>query len=492
MTGWENPVLEVRETHSGVVALVGDRAYKAKKPVVTGFLDFSTPALREAALEQELGLNRRLAADVYLGLAHVTDPLGGPDEPLLVMRRMPPERRLSTMVRAGEPVADELTALARLVADFHRTARRGPDVDREGSVDAVRERWTNNLRETRVMADGVLEGGTLDRVEHAVCQYLDGRRELFAERTVNGRVVDGHADLNAEDVFCLPDGPRVLDCLDFDVRLRCVDGLDDIAFLAMDLEHLGRPELAEHVLADYCSAADDGAAPASLVHHYLAYRAFVRAKVECLQHTQGHDGAAAQVRSYTGLAEEHLDRGAVRLALVGGLPGTGKTTVATSLAAEVGAVVLSSDRVRSELRQAGTVRGAAGVPGQGAYSPAAGAVVYTELLARARPHLERGVSVVLDASWSAAAHRRAAVELAGATCSRLVPLQCVTPRAVAAHRITHRARGYSEATPAIADTVAVGADPWPQARRIDTSGAVADSVAAASRAWSARPWGVAR
>lgn len=487
MAKWTAPYVQVRETHSGVVALVGDRAYKAKKPVRTGFLDFSTHARREAACARELVLNRRLAPDVYLGVAHVTDPGGGPSEPMLLMRRMPEDRRLSTMVTKGAPLGNALAALGHLMAEFHRTARRGPDVDHEGTVGALRTRWQANLRETRAMSAGVLPEESLQEIERLVLAYLDGRRDLFDHRIAESRIVDGHADLIADDVFCLPDGPRVLDCLDFDDHLRFVDCVDDVAFLAMDLEYLGRADLADEFLDGY-TAASRGAEtpPSSLWHHYIAYRAFVRAKVDCIQHTQGRDDAAAAACRHTDLALDHLRRGTVRLGLVGGLPGTGKSTVAAALADRVDAVLLSSDRLRAELPAVGALHDPSGGYRSGTYTPEATALVYAEMLTRARVHLQQGESVILDASWTDETHRRQAATLAADTLSTVVPLRCSAPRSVAADRIQNRDAGYSQATPAVADAMAATAHPWPEASALDTTRPVEDSVCTALGVWSTR------
>ena len=165
------------------------------------------------------------------------------------------------------------------------------------------------------------------RVRRLVDAYLSGRAALFAARIDGGHVVDGHADLLADDIFCLPDGPALLDCLEFDDRLRYVDVIDDAAFLAMDLEYLGRPDLAEFFLDRYRELSGDDA-PDSLRHFYVAYRAVVRAKVDCVRLTQGHPEAAADAQRHLAIAAEHLSRGAVRLVVVGGAPATGKTTVA--------------------------------------------------------------------------------------------------------------------------------------------------------------------
>ena len=475
----------VHETHAGAVILLGDRAYKIKKPVRTGFLDFTTPQQRRAALRREIELNRRLAPDVYLGLCQVTDPVdpGGAAEPMLVMRRMPDERRLATLAQAGASVDRPLRRLARLMAGFHVAADRGDRIDVQGTRDAVRRRWEDNVDQTRRFRRTVLDEHEFDETVERARSYLAGREPLFADRIARGRVVDGHGDLIADDVFCLDDGPRVLDCLEFDDNLRYLDALDDVAFLAMDLERLGRPDLADLFRRDYLEFSADSAPP-SLWHHYVAYRAFVRVKVACLRHEQGIADAAAGATRHLQLCAEHLRAGTIRLALVGGLPGTGKTTVAGGLADRVGAVLLSSDRIRKELAGINPTTSAAADFGAGLYRPACTDAVYRELLRRAEALLSRGESVVLDASWTARRHRDAAADLARRAHNELVELECRTSTATAAERIRSRTDTPSDATAEIAENMAAAADPWPTAMPITTTNSPSESVSAAMATWT--------
>lgn len=476
------PFAQLRETHTGVVVLCGDRAYKAKKPIVTDFLDFGTPVARERACARELELNQRLAPDVYLGLAHLTDPEGGAAEPVIVMRRMPEALRLSTALADPTREAAGLSALAETLARFHASARRGADIDRAGTPARLRRRWSSLLRPLREDPRPVNNYDILARCEYLAMRFIDGRGALLAERIANGRIVDGHGDLLAEDIFVLPDGFRILDCLDFDDELRFVDCLDDAAFLAMDLEFLGYRAESDSFLNDYLNSAGDSPPP-SLRHHYIAYRAMVRAKTDRIRAAQGDPEAAGHAEHHLELAAEHLVQGAVRLVLVGGLPGTGKTTVTAHLAAATGAVTISSDDVRAELRGAGSIVGAAGVYGEGAYRPAAKALVYSRMLEQARKHLEHGVSVVLDASWTDSDQRARAVALADETHSDLLRLRCVCPRTLAAERIGARAKGSSDATPAIAAALAAVAAPWPEAIVLDTTQPIEASIATALPAW---------
>ncbi len=465
----QSPFVAVRETHIGVVFLVGDRVYKLKKSVSLGFLDFGTRARRHAACLREVELNSRLAPDVYLGVATVSDVDGGLGEPLVVMRRMPEDRRLSTLVHAGVPLSEEISKLARVLAAFHAAAERGPHVDAEGAVAALSARWEASFAQVDEVGAEVVPAEARAEISRRTRDFLAGRAELFASRLARGRIVDGHGDLLADDIFLLDDGPRVLDCLEFDDHLRRLDGLDDLAFLAMDLERLGRPDLGTLLLDRYAEYSGDPA-PASLRAHYIAYRAFVRVKVACLRHAQGDPSAAAEALAYTDIVLRHLRRGAVRLVLVGGLPGSGKTTIAGRIADELGAVLVSSDRVRKELAGLDPRQHVPAPYRSGIYSPEHTERTYTEMLHRAGELLSRGEPVVLDASWSAAAERDLAGKLAERTRSTLVPLRCTAPAAVTDGRLRTRSGSLSDADPVIAHAMTADEEPWPQARDVDTSG----------------------
>ncbi len=480
------PRAQVCETHTAIVFFAGDRAYKLKKPVDLGFLDYTTVVARRAACEREVALNRRFAPDVYLGLGELRSPDAQAPEPLVVMRRMPADRRLSRLVREGVAVDDVLRAVARQLAAWHAEAPRSRGVDEQGTRDALSSRWEAGFRQVRALADdGAVPEGVAE-AERLVRRYLAGRTRLFDSRIEQGRVVDGHGDLLAEDVFCLDDGPRVLDCLEFDDHLRHVDGLDDAAFLAMDLEQLGAPQAAAYFLARYGEYSGDPAPP-SLWHHYVAYRAFVRAKVSLIQARQGAPGVEAAFRRLVSTALRHLRTSAVGLTLVGGLPGSGKSTLSGALADRLGVTLLSSDRLRKELAGIPAEQSAAAGYGEGIYTPEWTARTYSALLDRASALLSSGESVVLDATWSDAAQREAAVRMAERTSADLVALHCHVPGDVAATRLSTRAPGASDADASVAAVMEAREQPWPEAVSVDTSGSLESAVARALAA--VRPWG---
>ncbi|KMO82741.1 Cytidylate kinase [Mycolicibacterium chubuense] len=478
-----NLCAEVHETHTGVVTLLGARAYKAKKAVRTDFCDFTTVASRDAVCRRELELNRRLAPDSYEGIGYFETPTGM-REPVVVMRRYPDAARLATLVRSGAPVEADLAGIAARLAHFHRGAARGPAIDAQASPAATAARWEENLGELRKHAGFVVASDFVDEIATRAARFLEGRTALFAQRIALRRIVDGHGDLLADDIFCLPDGPVLLDCLEFDDRLRYVDGVDDAAFLAMDLEFCGRADLAVWFLDAYRTEADDPA-PRSLADFCVAYRAVVRAKVDCVRVTQGHADAAVDAQRHLGIAVRHLRSGAVRLVMIGGGPGTGKSTVARGLASRTGARVVSTDEVRRHLQDAGRLSGATGTLNAGLYAPDQVAVVYDEVLRRARDLLAQGWPVILDGTWRDAAHRQQARDVAHETASEMVEFICGAPVEAAARRVAERGPSVSDATPEIAAALSDAHGDWPQAQRLDTTCPLEESIAQAQQRYCA-------
>lgn len=479
----QQPFGGVSETHSAVVYFAGDYAYKLKKPVRLDFLDFSTLAARALACQRETELNRRFAPDVYLGVAEVRDPAGQVCDHLVVMRRMPAERRLSALVQAAEPVSGAIRRVARILAAQHASAARGPQISQQGSRDATRRRWDDNIEQLRTVRGDLIDEADVEEAGRLAGRFLAGRERLFDARIEADRVVDGHGDLLAGDIFCLDDGPRILDCLDFDDKLRWLDGLDDAAFLAMDLEQLGAADLAEQFSRWYSEYAGD-AAPASLRQHYVAYRAIVRAKVSCLRARQGDAAAPGEAARLAAAAIRHLRAGAVTLVLVGGPPGTGKSVLAGAVADRLGFTVLTSDRIRKELAGVPPEQHVAEPFGAGIYTRSWTDRTYAEMLRRAVELLSVGESVVLDATWTAADHRHAGAEAARRATADLIQLRCSATPELAASRIGTRTGGASDATAAIAAELAVRQSPWPEAIVIETGGNAGqpDPVALALRA----------
>jgi predicted kinase len=306
-------------------------------------------------------------------------------------------------------------------------------------------------------------------LDRKALRFLAGRSALLRARVAAGRVRDGHGDLLASDTF-LPAGgaPQVLDCLEFDDRLRYGDALADVASPAMDLERCGRPDAATALLSAYrLESGDDW--PPSLEDYYVAARAAVRAKVAGLRWHQGHRASLAEVRTHLDIARRHLRRGAVRLVLVGGLPRTGKTTLAGLHAQRAGWVHLSSDVRRKELAGLPATARVGGAAREELYSAAMTARTYRSLLQAAAAELALGRTVVLDATWARELHRDGAARVAERAAADLVQLQTTLPDHVVPARLAARAAGGTDASDAdvtVHHAIAVGFAPW-QAAKVD-------------------------
>lgn len=475
---WPGERVELVETHISRVAFVGDRVLKCKKAVAFPFVDLSTAELRRRDCEREVALNRRLAPDVYLGVVDVTDERGRVVDHAVEMLRMPAPRRLAALARSGADPSECLHALADRIASLHRDAATGGAVDDAAAADFVRWLWEQSIEQTERFEGRLVDAGVARCVAKLARRYLEGRRPLFEARVAAGRARDGHGDLLAEDIFCLDDGPRVLDCLEFDDRLRYGDVLGDVAFLAMDLEHLGRPDLAALFLTWYRVVTRDDW-PESLEHLYVAYRAHVRMKIACLR------GDARTAESFLELAHRHLEDGRVRLVLVGGAPATGKTTIARLLSNETGWTLLRSDVVRKELAGMSLTAHGTTALDEGMYTRDAKTRIYDVMLARARTLLQSGECVVLDASWSDPEWRGHAVGIATETASDLVALRCVAPPELAAVRASARStagRDASDVDARLAVALAERFAPWPEAIEVDTTDGIEASMDAVEAA----------
>ena len=472
-TPWGPP--ELIETHSALIFLYGDQAHKVRKPLDLGFLDNRTVAARGVQSRREVALNRRLAPDVYTGVLEVRDD-DEVVEYVVRRRRRPGHQSLAALVRArtgdssgvgGPDLVAGVREVARQVAGLHAVSPRSEEIDAAGRAGTVSALWAESLDHLRRLWPERRDREVVDRIDQLASDYLRGRTALLRDRIDAGRIVDGHGDLLAADVFLTADGPRVIDCLEFDDRLRYGDAVSDVAFLAMDLDRLGARDLAVVFLEAYRDASGDRA-PRSYTHHHIAYRALVRAKVTAIRAGQdtGDGGSDATLaRTFAEASVDSLLRGRVRLVLVGGVSGSGKSTLAGPLARALGAELLRSDVVRGEVgdRAVGADR----------YSPRAVARVYAELLDRASALLARGHSVVLDATWLEPRRRVEAETVAVDAHAELVEIACTAPREELRRRIRDRARAGSdpsEATTEVLDAQLTDPAPWPEALHIDTAG----------------------
>ncbi len=494
------------DTHISHVFLTGARAYKFRRPVKLSFLDFSKASERTADCVREVVLNRRLAPDVYLGVAALrghngrfviganTDtPCGdsGVVEHCVVMRRLPSGRDLYTLLAARSATTSQIDAVAATMARFHATQGLGvpapfPALDWLAIATAP----------ARANFDALLPVDQSIVAHDRVCEARDlaaafaaAHSAEFEERRRRGRIVDGHGDLHSEHVWFETDDspPVIVDCLEFNEDFRRIDAASDVAFLAMDLTYRGYPDLASRFLGRYARDSDDFHL-FSVVDYFAGFRALVRAKVAAV--VAGDVSMSAERRSRAASsARRHLDLGIELLTarrpgatlLVCGMIGSGKTTVAEALADLLGAVVISSDRVRKARAGLEASESLRAAHGSGAYEDARRSQVYADMLMEARSVVRSGRTVILDATYARRAWRTEAQTWALGENSPCSLIEVTADERDAQARLSERAKRGGDASDAGPELYAAMraqfeaprafAEDWPQPRRflIDTS-----------------------
>ena len=402
------------QTHVSWIFLTDQHAYKIKKPVDFGFLNFSTIDRRRFYCNEEVRLNRRLCPDIYDGVVELRDTPAGPafhgDGHILdyavKMKRLPEERMLDRLLENGEVSDIDLRKVALVIADFHRNALTSPAISEFGRLDGLTFNWQENFDQMLPYEKSTLSAEDLGVIKDWVFSFISNNGELFEQRIVDGFVRECDGDIHLENICMTDQGICIFDCIEFNERFRCCDTAADIAFLLMDLDFHGRHDLAEAVISSYCEASGDRGLT-SLIGFYKVYRAFVRGKVESFRfgdlEIDQHEREWAQGRAirYFRLARGYIERSRLNTTLfvTCGLMGCGKSTLACQLAFELGIERFNSDTVRKQL--AG-IQPDAPVPddyASGLYDLQHSTSTYTELLRLAESELAAGRSVIIDASF---------------------------------------------------------------------------------------------
>lgn len=446
--------VEVRQTHISWVFLAGPLVYKVKKPLRLSFLDYSTLERRRHFCEEEVRLNQRLAPRTYLGVVpiarrgartEVGEPGRGPgagavvEEYAVLMRRLPEARMLDERLRREGAAAMPVAAIAERLVRFHRGCAV-ETAGRWGGADAIRALVLENLRESDAFVDDTLRRSDRGRIESAATAFADSHRDLLTRRLEGGFVREGHGDLRPEHVCLLSDEIEVFDCVEFSARLRTCDVASEIAFLTMELEFLGFPELAEDFARAYAARAADGEL-ARLLPFYAAYRAVVRGKVESLKSREpevlpeDREGARASAGRYFRLAARYAraPRPPALIAVLG-LSGTGKSTVARLVSELTGFPVYSSDVLRKEIARREGV-----VDPRRLYGAELGRRTYQTLRERAARRIASGGGAVVDATFQDDDERGRLAELAARSGVPLVLLECTAEEATIRKRLDRRA-----------------------------------------------------
>ncbi|MFZ2163314.1 MAG: AAA family ATPase [Sideroxyarcus sp.] len=491
------PSVQVIETHISWVLLAGEYAYKIKKAINLGFLDYAELDARRFCCDEEIRLNRRTAPDIYLGTVSIGGSLDAPEfgalpafEYAVRMRRFDSASLMDNLLLRGKISAQHIDRLAACIAGFHASVAVADAGSEFGTAESINAAALQNFEQLRSLltddADreniAVLEAAT--EAEYAEC------RDIFESRRAQGFVRECHGDLHLGNIVLIGDEPVPFDCIEFNPALRWIDVMDEISFSVMDLLHRNHPQFAWRLLNVWLEANGDyGGLP--VLRFYLAYRAAVRAKVCAIRASQADISRRAKseemaaCRSYLALARQCLGQYRPALIITHGLPGSGKTTFSQLALQQMGAIRIRSDVERKRLFGLGTLDNSRAVVGD-IYSPEATRRTYARLHELARSILLAGFPVIVDAAFLRQDEREAFRELAR---SMSVPFAIASLHAEDGklrERIRQRRNDASEADVAVLDMLLSKQQPLSPRERASTAGFTTEETpdsAANVQAW---------
>ena len=450
--------VELVQTHISWIVLVGEFAYKIKKPLKLPFLDFSTLALRHAACLEELRLNRRFAPDIYLDVVGIfnipQDPRfegdNAPIEYAVKMSRFEEAGRLDRVCARGELLPEHLSSLADTLADFHKTAAVAAADSRFGSLDNIATPALDNFHVLTDLLPSAVVQDRFDRLQAWTEAQLRQLAPLMQARKEAGKIRECHGDLHLANLVLIDQRVRMFDCIEFSEDFRWIDVASDIAFTYVDLLANNQPGLANWLINEFWSRNGDYEA-ARLLRFYAVYRAMVRAKVAAIQSAQTHEGDSKSL-AYIALAERLMTPPPVRLVITHGLSGCGKTVASNAWLqsdAQAPTLRLRSDIERKRLFGLTGPERSGSAFNAGIYTPQARIRTYERLHEWADKLLRAGWSVIVDAAFLQRAEReafRALAHNAGAAFGILAPQ--ATPAQLRERIEARNARGQdaSEAT----------------------------------------------
>jgi len=461
--GHATTAIEIVETHISWVLLTGEYAYKIKKPVDLGFLDFSTLDARHEYCLLELELNRRFTPELYLDVVSIG---GRPDRPVIGvtpalewavrMRQFPADARLDRQIERGGVSVDDMQAFGESLARLHdRLPAMIADDDLHGSVSAVSAPVEDNFAVLRTHCTEAAVRDRLSSLADWCTRELARLTPTIHDRQATGRIRECHGDLHLENLVWLDDRIRPFDCIEFDAALRRIDVINEVAFLLMDTLRIERRDLGYSFLNRYLEVSGDYPGTAML-RFYCVYRCLVRAKIVVLRQSQVHNAVTGDtidvdgdVIRYIELAERLAGPGRKPcLVICRGLSGSGKTHLSQQLLSIMPAIRIRSDIVRKQLLHIGELESSGSAVGQGLYDPDVTTQVYATLARLAAVALTAGYNVIVDATFLCRTDRALLQSVAENCAARFAILDCTADERVLAERVEKRHRTGHDASEA--------------------------------------------
>lgn len=401
--------IEKKETHTSWVFLTGDFAYKIKKPVNFGFLDFSTLKKRRYYCLRELKLNKEFSPSIYLDIVKIKNDNGRINfskgrivEYAVKMKEIPQQSIMKNLIKENKVSLQDIYNLAKVIVSAHQKAKQNKKIEKYGKIKTIRFNWEENFSQTKPYIGRTINENTFYLIKDGITSFMEENKKIFLKRLVEKRIKLCHGDLHTGNIFIYKNTPYLFDRIEFNLRFACSDVAADIAFLLMDLEFQGKKYFSDFLLSVYLDKTGDYEL-LTLLDFYKCYRAYVRGKVEGFLFSETmEEKIKKEAELYFALAKKYIEsvKKEPRIVIVAGLPGTGKSTVGEIIAETINGVMLRSDVERRKLfglrLDTHFYRGF----GEDIYSPENTKKVYASLHETADNLLRYGKSVVIDATYS--------------------------------------------------------------------------------------------
>jgi uncharacterized protein len=457
--------LQLLQTHISFVVLTDEFAYKIKKSVDFGFLDFSTLEKRKHFCHEELRLNARLCPELYEEVIAFTETKNGNALEIngdgdvvdyaVKMKQFPQGNIMANLLKKDKITTDYLDELIDSLVSFYEASPSTDEIAKYGSPSSVKQNIDENFEQTENKIDVTISKEQFQHIKQANELFFKEKKDVLNQRKKNGFIKSCHGDLHSGNIVLFNDSLCVFDCIEFNKRFRYIDIASDIGFFAMDLDIQNKPFLSSYLISEYIEKSKD-ASLLEVLNLYKSYRAYVRGKVLGFQLDDPHiekqkkDRLLKQISTYFSLSSYYASLMNIQVKqkqplvfITSGLTGTGKSTIAGKIAVDYNALVINTDIVRKEVAGVDKFERHLDNPNTGMYSPERVHQTYEKVMDYAEKQLKQGQNVILDATFQKRKHQRMAKDLASKYDASFIPLYCTCPEQKAKEWLEERMKSKS-------------------------------------------------
>lgn len=438
--------IKIIQTHISYVFLTGKFAYKIKKPVNYGFLDFSTLEKRKFYCKKELELNKRLCPDIYIEILPITKSndkikLNGSGQIIeyaLKMKEFSQENIMKNRIKKENINKNEIKNINNILIKFYKSTISTDEINRYGKIDNVKKNIFENFDQIKPFIGKSISKETYDYIKILTKQFFIKRKYLFDNRISSNNIHDCHGDLHTGNIVISKKAIYIFDCIEFNKRFRFCDSASDIGFLSMDLDYQNNPYISSYLIKDYIKKSNDKEI-LQILNFYKSYRAYVRGKVisfnlnnninkkECDNYIKQAKKYFELSKYYTSLFEIELKRNKPLLIIICGLTGTGKSTLSMKISIDYNAEIINSDIIRKKNAKINIYQRQNNEINAGLYSYKNTLKTYKKVIEHARKLLINNENVVIDATFQKNEYRKLIDDISIEFGITPIFIQCTAP-----------------------------------------------------------------